>query len=122
MVFELQVAPLLGAMQVPPMQNWPVGQPVLGGVQLPRQAFVPQVNGAQVIGVGVGQLPAPSHVAAGVALFVVVLHEAAPQIVPLPGRIQLPVVVLQVPGLQTPFGAPHVLLQQTPMTQFPFWH
>jgi hypothetical protein len=76
----LQVAPLLGGMQVPPMQNWPVAQPVLGGVQFPRQAFVPQVNGAQGIGVGVGQLPIPSHVTAGVALFVVLLHEAAPQL------------------------------------------
>ena len=117
----LQVAPLLGRMQVPPMQNWPVAQPVLTPEHMPRQAVAPQVNGAQGIGVGGGQLPKPSHVAAGVALFVVVLHEAAPQVVPLPGRIQLPVVVLQVPGLQIPFTG-HVLLQQTPITQLPFWH
>jgi hypothetical protein len=116
---------------VVPQQMLPRQMPLVQSVPVPQlaplalvavQPLVLQVCGAQETGVCV-HIPVPLHVAAGVNVAVAVLQEApAPQLVPLAICVQLPVVVLHVPVFpQTPFG-PHVLLQQTPMTQFVFWH
>jgi hypothetical protein len=106
--------------QLPLVHSVPV--PQLAPLLLAVQPLALQVCGAQETG-GARHIPAPLQVAAGVNVAVAVLQEApAPQLVPLATCVQLPVVVLHVPVFpQTPF-APHVLLQQTPMTQFVFWH
>jgi hypothetical protein len=68
--------------QTPPAHQWPAAQSA-STAQSPRQAVVPQVNGAQATVSTAGHRPAPSQDAARVA--VPEAHEAPRQAVVSPG-------------------------------------
>jgi len=120
----VQVAPL--ARQVLPVQatqrppvHWALAAQLAAVVHELVQAVAPQMNGAQLAAVAVGQAPAPLQVAAAVAIPPEQL--AARQLVVVGARAQVPL-PLQVPVLpqggaatQRESAAPAVVLAQVPL-------
>jgi hypothetical protein len=65
-------------------------------LQVVAQAVAPQMYGVQATAAGVVQAPAPEHLPSGVAIEVVVLQEAVPQLTLVAACVQAPA-PLQVP-------------------------
>jgi hypothetical protein len=86
---QLPIAPQIWqeGHRLTPQQTPSVQKPLVHSVPVPQvaplalvvQPLASQVFGEQIVGIGVGQLPLPSHVAAGVNVEVVVSQELAPQ-------------------------------------------
>jgi hypothetical protein len=126
----------------PGAQSATVEQPVW-------HAVVPQAYAPHGVAAGATQAPAPSHLLAPVAW--PLAHDGGAQVVDVPAKVQLVVVLpLQVPfqvpvpaqGVRAPCGGPltatqepwlpptshasqmpaQAVVQHTPSTQYPLWH